>query len=102
MRSVSIRAFAYAVHLVVWFVVLSTIAAELFPSFKALLAGGFGHHWIAKSDIAILLFIACCLVFARKEDPEDIRPLVRGVLLSTLAGAVVIFGFYLGHYLGAF
>ena len=100
MRSVSIRAFAYAVHLVVWFVVLSTIAAELFPSFKALLADGFGHHWIAKSDVSVLLFIACCLVFARKEDPEDIRPLVRGVLISALAGAVVIFGFYLLHYMG--
>lgn len=100
MRTISVRAFAYAVHAVVWFVVLSTIAAELSPAFKSLLAGGFGHHWIAKSDIAVLLFIATALVFARKPDSEDVRGPVKGVLLSATAGALAIFGFYLLHYLG--
>ena len=102
MRMISVKGFAYAVHTVVWFVVLSTVTAELSPLFKALLADGFGHHWTAKSDIAVMLFIVTAVAFGRGEDPEEVMPLVRSVLVSTLAGAVAIFGFYLGHYLGAF
>ena len=100
MRTVSIRAFAYALHAVIWFVVIATVAAELAPAFKSLLAGGFGHHWVAKSDIAVLLFITVALLFSRKPDPEDVTGLVKGVLLSALCGAAAIFGFYLLHYLG--
>ena len=102
MRTISIRAFAYAVHAVTWFVVLATIAAELSPAFKSLLANGFGHHWLAKSDIAVILFITVALVFSRKPDPEDVTGLVKGVLASVLLGALAIFGFYLVHFLGAF
>jgi len=100
MRNISVRAFSYATHVVITFVVLSTILAELFPAFKALLANGFGHHWIAKSDLAVILFIVTALIFARKEDPEDVTPVVRGVVLSAVLGALLIFLFYLGHYLG--
>ncbi|MEE4216790.1 MAG: hypothetical protein V2I48_04225 [Xanthomonadales bacterium] len=100
MRNISVRAFAYATHAVIAFVVWSTILAELFPSFKSLLAGGFGHHWIAKSDLSVIIFIVTALIFARKNDPEDIVPLVRGVLFSAVLGALLIFLFYLGHYLG--
>jgi hypothetical protein len=97
---IGIKGYAYAVHAVVWFVVLSTVAAELSPAFKALLAGALGHHWIAKSDIAVVLFIVTALFFGRKNDPKDVPGLVRGVLLSVIAGSVAIFGFYLLHYLG--
>jgi hypothetical protein len=100
MRNISVRAFAYATHAVIVFVVLSTILAELVPSFKSLLAGGFGHHWIAKSDLSVILFIAVALFFARKEDPEDVTPLVRGVLFHAVLGALLIFFFYLLHYFG--
>lgn len=100
MRMISVKGFAYAVHAVVWFVVLSTVAAELSPTLKALLANGFGHHWIAKGDMAVVLFIVTALVFGRKEDPEDVIPLVRSILISVIAGALVIFLFYLAHYFG--
>ena len=102
MRTISIRAFAYAVHAVTWFVVFATVAAELSPAFKNMLANGFGHHWLAKSDIAVILFIAVALVFSRKQDPEDVTGVIKGVLVSVLLGALAIFGFYLGHYLGLF
>lgn len=102
MRTISIQAFSYAVHAAVWFIVLATVAAELLPPVKEVLAGGFGHHWVAKSDIAVLLFIAVALLFRNAQDPEDIRATVRGVILSTSAGALAVFGFYLGHYLGMF
>ncbi|MBT8055596.1 MAG: hypothetical protein KJO72_01540 [Gammaproteobacteria bacterium] len=100
MRMIGIKGYAYAVHVVVWFVVLSTVAAELSPAFKALLADGLGHHWIAKSDIAVVLFILTALIFGRKTDPEDVTGLVRGVLLSVIAGSIAIFGFYSLHYIG--
>ena len=99
MRNISIRAYAYAIHAVVWFVVLATVLAELFPDFKNLLASGFGHHWIAKSDIAVILFLVAAIGLSRLKDPDDISRLVRGVLLSATTGAIAIFGFYLLHYL---
>lgn len=100
MRNVSVRAYAYAVHAVIWFVVLATVLAELSPAFKELLAGGFGHHWIAKSDIAVILFLVTAMACSRLKDPSDISGLVSGALLSAISGAVVIFGFYLLHFNG--
>lgn len=100
MRTISIRAYTYAVHAVIWFVVLTTVLAELSPAFKEFLAGTFGHHWLAKSDLSVILFIAVALIFRRTEDPQDVTGLVRGVLLSTVLGALAIFVFYLAHFLG--
>ena len=100
MRAISIRAFACAFHVAAWFVVVATVCAELFPAFKTLLADGFGHHWLAKSDIAAILFIATALVCARREDPEDVVGIVKGVVFSAAVGGLVIFLFYLAHYRG--
>lgn len=100
MRNVSVRAYAYGVHVVIGFVVLATVTAELSPAFKNLLAGGFGHHWVAKSDIAIILFLVTAIACSRLKDPADISGLVRGTLLSATTGAIALFGFYLLHYVG--
>ena len=100
MRRIRIRAFTYAVHVAVWFVVVTTIVAELSPPLKAFLAGMFTHHWIAKSDLAVIIFIATALVLAGTEDPEDVTPLVKGVLVSAILGALLILVFYLLHYGG--
>ena len=98
MRRVSVRAQAYAVHAAIWFVVVATVLAEKMTSFKQGLAGLFGHHWIGKGDLAIVLFFAVVLVFSRSKDPDDVTGLVRGVLLSAVLGALTIFIFYLLHY----
>jgi len=101
MKNIPVKAFATATHFVIWFIVTATVLAEVFPVFKNFLASMFLHHWVAKGDIAIILFLVVSLLFSRSKDPEDISGLVKGVLASTLIGAFVIFAFYLEHYLGA-
>lgn len=100
MRNIPLKAFSTAIHVVIWFVVVATIAAEVLPVFKEFLANTFGHHWIAKSDIAVILFVVVALLMSRSKDPEDVSILIRGVLISTLVGIVVIFAFYLAHFMG--
>ena len=48
----------------------------------------------------MVIFFAVAFLFAKKEDPQDLSKLIRGVLISAVLGAVTIFGFYLLHYYG--
>lgn len=100
MKNISTRALVYACHTAIWFVALITVAAERSSAVKNLLASLTGHHWTAKGSIALALFILVSLVFAKKEDPQDVSGLVKGVLVSAVSGALVIFVFYLLHYFG--
>lgn len=100
MKNISIRARVYACHATIWFVALITVAAERSPAVKAFLTSLSGHHWTTKSGSALILFFIVSLLFSRKEDPDDVTGLVKGVLFSALAAAMVIFLFYLLHYLG--
>jgi len=95
MNKFSIKALAYACHAVIWFVTIITIATELAEPVKAFLAGLTGHHWTAKGIISLIIFFAVAFIFAKKEDPEDVTGLVRGVLISAVLGAITIFVFYL-------
>jgi len=95
MNRFSIKALAYACQVVIWFVVIITIATELAEPVKAFLAGLTGHHWTAKGVISLVLFFVVAFVFSKKEDPVDVTGLVRGVLISAVLGAVTIFVFYL-------
>jgi uncharacterized oligopeptide transporter (OPT) family protein len=97
MNRFSIRSLAYACHAVFWCVVILTIAAEQVPVVKEFLAGLSGHHWTSKSIIAMVLFVAVASLFSRRKDPEDVLNLVKGVIVSGLAAALVIFVFYLLH-----
>lgn len=101
MRNIPIKAFAIATHSVIWFIVAATVLAEVVSVFKNLLATTFGHHWVAKSDIAVILFVVVLFLLSRSEGSEDVSGLIKGVLASALTGAVIIFAFYLAHYLGA-
>lgn len=100
MMNISIRALAYACHAVIWFVAIITVAAEVSPAAKELLTSLSGHHWTTKGGVALVIFILVSLLFAKKEDPEDLSGLVKGVLTSAVLSALVIFVFYLLHYFG--
>jgi hypothetical protein len=100
MSRFSIRALAYATHAAIWFVALVTVAAERSSSVKGLLEGLTGHHWTAKGVISMAIFFAVAFLFAKKEDPQDLSKLIRGVLISVVLGAMTIFGFYVLHYYG--
>lgn len=100
MSRFSIRSLAYGCHGAFWSVAILTVAAERAPAVKNFLAGLSGHHWTSKSIIALGLFVMLALVFAGREDPEDITGPVKNVMASALVAALVIFVFYSLHYLG--
>jgi len=97
MNKFSIKALAYACHVVIWFVAIITIATELAGPVKGFLTGLTGHHWTAKGIISFAIFFSVAFIFAKKEDPVDVTGLVRGVLISAVLGAITIFVFYLLH-----
>lgn len=100
MSRFSIRSLVYACHAVIWFVAIITIAAERSTATKAFLAGLTGHHWTAKGAISFVIFMAVAFVFAKKDDPQDVIGLVRGVLASAILAAVTILVFYFLHFRG--
>ena len=91
---------AYGCHAVFWWVAILTVAAEMAPAVKNLLAGLTGHHWVTKSLTAIILFSIVALVFSSREDPKDATGMVKGVIFSALAAAGLIFVFYTLHFRG--
>jgi hypothetical protein len=96
----SIRALAYASHAAIWFVALITVAAERAVPVKGFLAGLTGHHWTAKGILSLIIFFVVAFIFAKQEDPADVRGLLRGVLISAALGAITIFVFYMLHFYG--
>ena len=100
MSRFSIRALAYASHAAIWFVALITVAAERAAPVKGFLAGLTGHHWTAKGVLSLVIFFVVAFIFAKQEDPADVRGLLRGVLISALLGAITIFVFYMLHFYG--
>jgi len=100
MSRISIKALTLACHKAIWFVVVATIAAESYAPVKDFLTGLTGHHWTAKGIIALVVFFLTAFVFSKKEDPDDLTGLVIGVIISALAGALAIFGFYMLHFHG--
>jgi hypothetical protein len=100
MNRFSIKALVYATHAAIWLVTLLTIAAERHAAVKNFLAGLTGHHWTAKGILALIFFVVVAFVFAKKEDPDDVTGLVRGVLISAVLGPITIFVFYTLHFYG--
>ena len=100
MSRFSIRSLAYGCHAAFWSVVILTVTAERLPAVKNILASLSGHHWVSKSIIALLLFFTTAFVFSRRNDPDDLSGLVKGVMVSAAMAALLILAFYVLHYLG--
>ena len=98
----SVRASARAATLVIVFVVVITIAAEMSAPLKSALASMTGHHWVTKSVASVLLYALAFAFFARSSAP--VRPdqaarSVRLLVATSFAGAAVLTGYFLWHFL---
>ncbi|SEP15170.1 hypothetical protein SAMN04487948_1176 [Halogranum amylolyticum] len=81
----------------IWFVTAVTLAAELFPPFKAFIATVFLHHWLGKSVLTLVVF--GLVVVATPQRRCDEQRWANYVLLSVIAGGFLIFGYFSFHYL---
>jgi hypothetical protein len=85
------------------FVVLSTLYSEMSASFKALLTSTFGHHWIAKSVLSVVLFVLAYYFFThivRGKNHWNMWVMARNVTILTILGGLIIFGFYANEFWG--
>jgi len=84
-------------------IVAMTLVAELNGGFKGFLADLTGHHWESKGLLALGIFLVTWLAssLVLKEKPHKMRAWALAVVGVCIGGILVIFLFFLGHYLGA-
>ena len=92
-------ALARATSGVTWLVVILTLWADLSVPFKAFLAGLAGHHWGAKSLIATTAFVLFYFLFRKARESESPLGNVVFAVASVILGSLIIFSFYLWHFL---
>lgn len=95
------RALIVSVITVIWFVVIVTIASELYKPLKTLLALMTGHHWVTKSILAVVLLVLTYFLLKRRttsSDKSDISG-IYAVVGSGVAGGLIIFVFYVWHFI---
>lgn len=90
------RALIRSTTLVIPMIAISTILSEQFSAVKNFFAL-FGHHWIGKSVLALVVFGLLYLLMSRSDEnmaDNSIWSLIAAVVLSGLA----IAGFYTWHF----
>lgn len=81
----------------IWFVTAVTLAAELSPALKDLIASVFLHHWLGKSILTLVVFgLVAAITPGRRFDD---RRWANYVLVSVVAGGLLILGYFAFHYL---
>jgi hypothetical protein len=96
---INATALARATIGVTWLIVAMTLWAELSAPFKAYLAGLAGHHWVAKSFIAVAAFAILYFLFRKARESENILWNIVFAIVSVVLGGLIIFSFYLWHFL---
>jgi hypothetical protein len=97
----NITALIRSTILTIWFTVALTIGGELSAPFKSFLTGVAGHHWTTKSIFIALAFVLFYAIFAKSKEVNDVARAVRMVLMSVVAGGLVILLFFVWHFFGA-
>jgi hypothetical protein len=96
----SASALSIAIILTVITVVALTIIAELMAPVKEFLTRLTGHHWITKGLAALVVFVLTVLIGVLVRRKESADPIGWSWLASSavLVGTVVLFLFFIGHY----
>jgi len=83
-------------------IMVVTIWGELSPPFKAWLAGFTGHHWLSKSVLSLIVYFVGLAVFyllPKNIGPNTVRRGLIFLIVTTLAGSLAVFLFFVWHYL---
>ena len=98
-----IYASAWGALKAIGFATVITIWMEYSPGLKAWLVSFAGHHWTTKSWLTMIVYaVVAVVVYATNRNPSDrqIRRSLISLVCTALAGAVIIFGFFMWHYVG--
>ena len=99
MNGKEIHAMAKASMAAFIFIAAATMLAELSAGFKGFLTTTFGHHWVGKSILSIVVFALVYYYFSsHKGNPNqhvDAMATAKQVALVAVLAGLVVFGFYL-------
>ena len=87
-KSRNMKKYYIAAIVSIIYIPLITVSAELFPPLKDFLKNVFWHHWLGKSIILLLLFIATAAIASlfKKDDDNKYLPLITYLsFISSLA-----------------
>ena len=83
------------------FIVASTIYAELSAPFKTMLATTFGHHWVGKGVISLVLLVGLYYFFKSKQAAHvGMWHIAKHVSIAAILSGLVIFIFYVYEFVG--
>jgi len=83
-----------------WFVVIITIAGELYTPFKDLLASIAGHHWTTKSIFSLIFFSLLYGVLHKSAEAQKVTRGATLVVVHAILCGLILFAFFLWHFLG--
>lgn len=95
----NITSLSISATVVIWLIVVMTILSELSEPFKLAIAQLGGHHWVGKGVTAVVVFIIVYLVFYKIKESNNVFKNTLWVAASTILGGLIIFGFYLQHFI---
>lgn len=84
---------------VIWLIAGMTILAEISPEFKSFLVQLATHHWIGKSVISAVAFVAFYALFARSRESHRVLGGTFLVVGSVVLAGLGIFAFFVWHFL---
>lgn len=85
------------------FVVFSTLYSELSEPFKSFLAKTFGHHWIGKSVLSVVVFVLMYYFFTHYSHGKkhwNLWTMSRNVTILAILSGLIIFGFFAYEFWG--
>jgi hypothetical protein len=102
-RLINVPSLSFALITTIVGIVFMTILSEENPGFQDRLTDMAGHHWVAKGLISLGVFVVAWLLSAfplqRQQDSDvAVRRWVLGATGTALAGIVVIFLYFVGHF----
>jgi len=102
-RLINVPSLSFALVATVVAIVIMTILSEVSPTFKDSLKDLAGHHWVAKGLVGLGIFVVAWLVSAvplarQQDDDVAVRRWVLAAAGSALAGIVIIFLYFIGHF----
>lgn len=83
---------------VIWLVVVMTVVSEISDPFMVFLKNLTGHHWASKSVLVIASFAVMYILFRKAEESQNILKGTYYVLGSVILGGVIIFSFFIWHF----
>ncbi len=96
MKPNEMRALAHAGMGAFIFIALATMGADLYAPFKTFLATTFGHHWVGKGVLSIVVFAV--VNYLQKDRASsaklDLLALAWRVAAVVVLSGAAIFGFF--------